>query len=504
MSAEAGGTIIGVLGVIYLLGPVLLATAAIAIAGVAVVGAVKLGVAIAQDVNTSRSNAHIASESNSILSMQGEASKQENAMLAQVAEQRGRMLQMYRERHSAIEHITEQAQIMRSELLSSVSSADKMSEQDLNNFRRQLSTTDETIRSAVSESLDQLDKELDNTLVEVEDSISRAFRNRSADIEKKLAMISSHMERRSAGIAMAEETMRQAKDTFMHLAKEEHVTDFIPGEMNALKALLADYEKIKASGAGEAAIATAVSFGQQTMEAYSKYYIAKHRCQLMLEQLNYSTAELRALVEKGNLIGDKSMKLPTDADYWADGMLNPLLTRAKELLDRIDGIVNPIFFEKELLNVRQLTNSLNETLTKARGNYVCALTRMRMMQISKTSFDKNGWKAISWGFEDEHASQKGDYRMPIVLRFAKDRIATADFVLSPVYDQLSREYLLDIKVERSDSGVIDERLRRSQIAQLKSELQKNGLPVELECTEGTEGHNSPRVAQANRFSKPQI
>lgn len=346
----------------------------------------------------------------------------------------------------------------------------------------------------------------------LETDIAAALQKRRAKVDAKLDDIADKALREQRAIPEAESLYREAQALFAQLQKElDEEPDWrvkAAFELTALQTLQRDCRDLLARRMGQAAVAGAVSFVQQTMETFHKLDQERYRLQLIDEQIALRAAQLRAEVENGTVfekIGRS--KLPTDADYWAGGALAPVLQKAKALLAKVDGKTVRTAAEAEnlLQEISVCTASVEQALQEGRQAYVCCYSRIAMMAKAKSGFTANGWVCEGTGFEKDEKG-RADYRRPMVMRFRDGTGATADLLLSPARskDALGNvHYDVQVTVERHDRGVVDERNRHAQLEKIRQGLQQQGLPVEgLHCTGGTEGKNSAGPVDPERFAMP--
>ena len=152
--------------------------------------------------------------------------------------------------------------------------------------------------------------------------------------------------------------------------------------------------------------------------------------------------------------------------------------------------------EKLSKAVKDAAEEMREETAWGRQAYACALIRMQLLQKSKEAFRANGWDALGWGFEN------GDCRKALIMRFQNGNGAMIDLLLIPKKDYASNTYRIETKVERYDSGLVDENLRLAQLTRLNTSLAQAGVPVSMACNHRTHGMNANEVRNHDRFRKP--
>lgn len=547
MSAGIGGALIGAL-VIAALAPLIIKAVCVLLIGGAVIGGAYVAVKAAQLINSTARRAHekriarsIEQQRNSapapdlrgetaavsanrpdpgkpVIRLVNKGGRQPAVSAAsdamretfarRLARQREDMLKMYQRESDRIDALANRQNELRQAMLDETKKVDDKRQALIEDLRRQSAELDRQVVEETNNTIIHLHQETENQVSEWHRSVTTLLKTRSDGFNDRLARIENQIEKNETCLEYARSLIDEAEELRTHLARETDAGALIPGDMKALDQLSKDCADLMERKQGQAAIASAVSMMQLTMEAWVKLDMARHSRQLIVEQLNLSAASLRAMVENGaslRLEGvEKPPKLPTETDYWADGAFAPLMDEARALLKKVDAAaadpskLSAADEERLLKEINDATGRMNLALQKARARYVCALTRMQLVKKARDGFKASGWTALSWGFEGK------DYRNPIVMRFKNEAGALADLVLSPKYDPQTGLYDVEVEVDRHDSGMIDENARDAQIAQLEKKLRENGVPVDgMHCIKSTRGQNSPAPLNNNRFAVPE-
>lgn len=519
MSAEAGGGILGLIILLALAGPIISAAISLLIVGGAVAAAVAAAVGAARLINKGIRAAHRKHIEESIRKQEnpddgrrklvivnaqnkaGQTIAQKKNLTQAVADQRRKLLEEYNKQSEQIEQLSEQQEKERNELLKQAKAFDGRRKEQFEAIERRAAQMGAQTAQQTSTRIGELNRQMNESIREWQDAVSRQLKTRREQIDARLEKITDILQRDQTALPLVRQLKDEAETLCMRLRDEPDAQELVGGYLKTIRDLEKDLNDLIAKGQGQAAIAAAVSYTQMIMETYNRLDAERHRRQLMGEQLNLSSAALRAMVESGGTIGiEQGRNLPKEADYWAAGRLAPIMEEAEALLREVDGkeYRHAGDVEKLLGKINGCTERMDEIMYESRQAYACAFLRTQLMQKAQKGFAASGWKAQSWGFE------KKDFRRPIIMRFVKENGAQADLLIAPVYDAVNRRYDVDVKIERRDPGVIDEGLREAQLKQLEQQLQAQGVPVSgMSCKKGTEGRNSLGPAVQNRFGLPE-
>lgn len=518
MSAEAGGGILGLLILLALAGPIISAALTILLVGGAVAAAVAAAVGAARLINKGARAAHRKFVEESIRrqagqgdgrkklvivnaqNKAGQAVAQKKNLTQAVADQRRKLLEEYNQQSEQIEQLSEQQEKERSELLKQAKAFDGRRREQFEQIERRAAQMGAQTAQQTRSRIGELNNQVNESIRAWQQSVTDQLSARRAQIDTRLRQISGVIERDQTALQLVRQLKGEAEPMYTQLKAETDARQLVGDYLETIGGLEKDLNDLIAKGQGQAAVAAAVSYTQMIMETYNRLDAERHRRQLMGEQLNLSSAAIRAMVESGGTIGiEQGKNLPKDADYWAGGRLAPIMEEAKKLLAQVDEkkYRHAGDLEKLLGDINGCTERMDEVMYESRQAYICAFLRTQLMQKAQKGFQATGWKAQSWGFE------KKDFRRPIIMRFVKENGAQADLLIAPVYDAVNRRYDVDVKIERRDPGVIDEGLREAQLKQLEQQLQAQGVPVNgMHCRKGTEGKNSLGPAVQNRFGLP--
>lgn len=525
MSAEAGAGVIGAIILMALAGHIISAALTVLIVGGAAAAAIAAAVGAARLINKGaragyrklveesiRRQERAAAQNRpddshkklvivNAKSKDGQTVAQKKNLTQTVADQRRKLLEEYNRQSERIEQLSEQQEKERNELLQQAKAFDGRRKEQLEAIERKAAQMGEQTAQQARSSIGELNVQMNGAIKAWQESVSDQMKERRNQIDLRLQKITNMLERDQTALQLVRQLKSEADPMYTELKAETDAEHLVGGYMKTIRDLEKDLNDLVAKGQGQAAIAAAVSYTQMIMETYHRLDAERHRRQLMGEQLNLSSAELRAMAESGGTIGiEQGRKLPQDADYWADGRLAPIMEEAKKLLAQADEkkFRHAGDIERLLSEISSCTERMNEVMYESRQAYVCAFLRTQLMQKAQKGFQASGWKAQSWGFE------KKDFRRPIIMRFVKETGAQADLLIAPVYDAVNRRYDVDVRIERRDPGVIDEGLRNAQLKQLEKQLQAQGVPVAgMNCKKGTEGKNSMGPAVQNRFGLPE-
>lgn len=502
MSSEAGGGLFALIMLIGLAGPIIAAAVTILVTGAAVAGAVALTVATARGVNKLIQNRHRNTVTASINQQQTTTTSNgaNNLLAQQTAERRKQLLSVYETQSQNIDRATEMLQQQRTTLANDAKRVSAEQRSQLDALQRRASALRSDSNAAIVTSQQQLRTATNDKMKDLLADVTRQLTARRSQIDQALSRISDLTARNTAAAPYVTCMMEEVAPLYDQLCAEADLDTLLSGRRAVLARHRADCYDLLARKQYQAAIASVVSFSQHVSESWIELDAARHRRQLTVEQINLVAAELKAMVENcGTIKIEKMDKWPSDADYWAQGALAPVMATAKALLARVDTAATSVAATEQLLDeITHCTEEMRSVTNLSRQAYACSLMRMQMLKKSAAAFKANGWQSESWGYEG------GDFRKPIVMRFTREGVAKADLVLAPVYDAARQAYDVRVTVERRDAGVIDEHLRQAQLQQLQNSLQSNGVPVHsLTCTHGTEGRNALGPMLPERFSVPE-
>ena len=528
MSAEAGGGLIAAIIVLALAGQIIAAAISALIVGAVVAGAVAAAVAGARALNKGLRALHrrrmeeaikkqenaapkaVAAGSRSkgkivIVRAQdsaGNVVKQNDGSLTErVAEQRRKALELYERRSEEIDRLSVSQQEERNRLVEQARKIDLRRNEQFEQLQRRAAEMGRQNAGQVKKNIDEIRRETENQMAEWKKSVTDQLQTRRSQIENRLRRLDSILERDQEAMRYVRELMIEADSLYNQLKTESDADNLIGGYLKTIDQLKKDCGDLEKKGQGQAALAVAVSYTQQIMETYHRLDMQRHRRQLIDEQLNLSSAALKAMLENGASISiEQAAKLPKDADFWAEGRLKPVMEKAEKLLAQAadKNTYNAGKVEELMMQINACTEEMEEIMYLSRQAYACSFLRTQLMAKAQKGFEAGGWKALDWGYE------KKDCRRAIIMRFSKEGGAKADLLIAPVYNAAEQRFDIDVKVERRDGGVIDEQLRAAQLADLEKKLHAQGVPVSgMRCRKGTEGRNAIGPAVQNRFGRPE-
>lgn len=544
MSSEAGAGLIGGILLLAVAGPLIAAALAAVAAGAVVVAAVSAATRAARAINdTSRerrrtqmeknistikrttpaqnapaapkaagsSHVHIRFSSDARGSV-SQAPAAADAAADLLAKQRQQQLDLYLAQSRQLDNVAQAREAAMARFQRDLADVKTKGMDGIRQVQQQADALAHETEQALAGAQAQFAAEQQREMDALEKSVSAALQERRMKVDARLAGIADRAVREQNAIPEAERLYQEAQALFAQLQKElaEETDPRVKTafDLNALNTLQNDCRDLLDKGMGQAAVAGAVSYTQQTMETFHKLDQERYRLQLIDEQIVLRAAQLRAEVENGatfEKIGKS--KLPTDADYWTTGALAPVMQEAKALLAKADGrtIRTAAETEKLLRDIGACTSRMEQVLQEGRQAYVCCYSRIAMMAKAKNGFMANGWVCEGTGFEKNEKGQ-ADYRRPMIMRFRDGTGATADLLLSPARSRDAGgnvHYEVQVTVERHDKGVVDERNRHAQLEKIRQGLQQQGLPIEgLHCMGGTEGKNAAGPVDPERFAVP--
>ena len=368
------------------------------------------------------------------------------------------------------------------------------------------------MQAAVAASLDaavrQLHTDTEAHLRRSAEDITAALAARDAELDSRLGAISDRLERRRVGADYARTLLQQALSMAERLrddytSAEARIQAGI--SLDGIQSLQQDSTALLADDQPEAALTAITALMQQVAETSLRLDQVRYEFAQADHQLDAQAALLRDLTADTPLAlpqdyTDGRRDLPRDAAYWCPADWTDRLQEARRLLERAD-------------NRGALTLTDLHTLTEQAGRSVAALRALRtegqarllccagcwdVMRNAVRAFQATGWEWKGFGYEKLDDDGKQSSAASMVARFTKVGGARADLILEPGCED--GQWGVQVRVDRSDDGVIDERLRAAQRAELEQALNSTSAgKVQLYCVHGTEGKNSAAAQNRNRL-----
>lgn len=368
------------------------------------------------------------------------------------------------------------------------------------------------MQAAVAASLDaavhQLHTDTEAGLRRSAEDVAAALAARDAELDNRLAAINDRLERRRVGADYARTLLQQALSMAERLREdytsaEARVRSAL--SLDGIRALQQDSTALLAQDQPEAALTAITGLMQQVAETSLRLDQVRYEFALTDQQLEARAALLRELAADTPLAlpqdyTDGRRDLPRDAAYWCPAGWTDRLQEARSLLARTNNRSALTLTDLHTLT-EQLERSaaaLRALRTEGQARLLCCSGCWDVMRNAVRAFQATGWEWKGFGYEKLDDNGKWDYRAPMVARFTKVGGARADLILEPGCED--GQWGVQVRVDRSDDGVIDEKLRAAQRAELEQALNSTSAgKVHLHCVRGTEGKNSAAAQNRNRL-----
>lgn len=504
MSSEVGGTIFGVLLAAAVAGPVIAAAIAVLVTGAAIAAATTVAVAVVKGVQYGVNGIvemHKKKVQESINSQQDIAEKNGNALASKIAEERKNLLEVYSASSDNIKTISDELETSRKEISSYAKDIKVKTAAELEYLQSKVNSLNCESEAKLNAHISSLTKDVESKARKWKEENRKYLDERKKTYEKAISELEKLVLPDKEIVEFVNKLIDEGEEVYRQLQSETDWEELLPGRKAVLDDLKSECYKLKGIKQYESAIIAVNAFEQKIMESYIELDSERHKRELIQEQINLDIAELQVLVDNCSEIkvNDKAT-LTSNADYWANGRLNPILEEGKKLCSEAveASKLSVADLERFMQKVSETTAELRDMANLSRQAYACAYMRMKMLPQVKNAFKACGWVCDGWGFEDS------DYRQPLCVRFSRDGKKTkADLLLSPVFNETTKCYDIDVTIERFDAGMVDEQLRTCQLASIQKNLKEQNVPTHsLKCKKGTEGKNSIGPITDNRFSVP--
>ena len=539
MSAEIGGDLIG-MGALLLLSPVILAGLAGVGAGVLIVKGAQAAIeAIMKDGQTQkevqqhriqatdRENRDKISKAQArITALQQEAARQGRKLSAQeqaqtaalsavvracteTGRQREQLLRNFQQQSDAMNDLLAEQNRTAETLQREFREAAVKSEQAMQQLLDKASRLNADASSKLSETTTALCTRITAELNAGTQQVAEQLQTGLDELNRRLNAIEDRLTRQATARVYVQTLMQETDSLYGQLRQEYEAAAPQVQRSLSLRPLedqRAQIGTMLQQDQGQAALVLAVNLMQQMEEATLKLDQAIYQTALVEQQLAVQAELLKGLMGQKEFavqqaFQDGRKEIPAQAEYWCDASLTQQKEKAGELLTQWENRQTLTLTAMDRLagEMKDCVAVLNGTLDQGRQRMLCCLAGWEMMQNAVKAMGLTGWRAKKFGFEKLDDQGRWDYRSPMVTRFGKMGGSSLDLILTPAMQQ-DGQWGVEIKMDRTDSGVVDERLRSKQLLDMSEKLsQKLRHPVKLRCKAGTEGQNSQRAQSQDRL-----
>lgn len=370
------------------------------------------------------------------------------------------------------------------------------------------------MRTGASANLDaavhQLHADIEANLQRGVKEIASALAERESVLNTRLEAIADRLERRRVSAVYARTLLQQGV-----LLAERLQQEYANSEarvqagisLAAIQTLQQEGNALLEEQQPEAALTAITSLLQQVAETSLRMDQARYEFALADYQLNTEVAALRELISAAPLelpqeYTDGRKDIPRETAYWCGADWATRLQEAQVLLEKADDCAGLTLtgLHELTTQIGNCTESLRCLRTDAQARFLCCIESWDVMRSAVRAFQATGWEWNGFGYEKLDEQEKWDYRAPMVARFSKIGGSRADLVLEP--SCVNGRWGLGVRIDRTDSGVVDEGLRNTQRKELERAFSGSlSGKIRLHCIHGTEGKNSSAAQNQGRLPR---
>ena len=392
----------------------------------------------------------------------------------------------------------------------SVAAQQASGEADMQRLLNKASQMNTAASTNLDAAVNQLHADIEADIRNGTENIVRALADRDAELDTRLAAINDLLERRRVGGVYARTLLQQVQPLVEQLQKDYMASEArVRGcvSLAGIQALQKDSVALLEEKQPEAALTAITSLMHQVAEISLRMDQVRYEFVLADQQLDAEIAVLRELVadvplELPQEYTDGRRSLPRNTAYWCSADWGVCQREAQALLEEAGKRNNLTLTSLHELNknICSCAASLRALRTDGQARLLCCAASWDVMRNAVRAFQTTGWEWKGFGYEKLDERGQWDYRSPMVARFSKVGGARADLKLTPGCE--NGQWGVQIHIDRSDSGVVDEGLRAAQRKDLERELNSclNGQ-VQLHCVRGKKKKNSLAAQNENRLPR---